>query len=963
MINKYGFRLLESVEISEQNGILHLYEYEKNGAKLAWMEREEENKTFMIGFRTVPKDDTGVFHIIEHSVLSGSENYPLKEPFVELMKGSLHTFLNAMTGPENTVYPVSSKNSSDFLNLIQVYLDAVFYPLIYQRPEIFHQEGWHYEKDEDNLSIHRNGVVLNEMKGEYSSQETMLTAELKKALYSDVELRFDSGGNPESISDLTYEQFLETHKEYYHPSNSYIILDGSVNLDQILCQLDQVLQKFERRETQPAPCIQQKVSYREIHKEYGVSNEESLSQKTTFAFGYLVDSKLSLVEREGLSIIMDAISSAYEVPLRMAILDKNLGEDIAITVSEQNTQQYISIEVFNSEKEHKDEIRNTINEVMSKLAREGIDRRLVEASINNKEFQLREQDYGTFPDGIVNGMNIIDGWIQYQDPGKYLRYEEVFRQLRENLTTKFYEGLLESQVVNNKNQVLVVMVPSNIVEEKKHQAEKKELLQKWSEMNESEKQAVLEVENKLLAYQKKENTVEEIKKIPSIRVDEINRKCPVYSFDKEANQGIMVLKSHEYTRGLLYVDLHFNISMLSEKELFLVPLLCELLGEARTKSHESYELQNWIKTHLGSLYAYPKTTGLPSDTEKCNAYLVLSAGMMSKEAPVYLKIAKEVLTETCFDNIEYIANVLFQRKSMFEQNMVANGNLYAQKRIASQASVSGILSERMSGYEQYIWTKEQLRELEGNQDDILDRLNNLLLKIVHHGKIVVEVIGESQIDWIGQISEMFGTERMEEQGIVAEKNKKRNEAILIPAKNGFVYRGWNMSDLNIPYKGYYLPAAKIYSLDYLWQEVRGTGGAYGTGLSVVPYGMIGGNSYRDPNPLRTREILKNGSEYLLQKLQNKQIDLSKYIIGAIADQDGVMTSHAKGRYGMDLFLAKMDFTNIQVAREEILNTTENDIKQFTHILSQIWENASSCIVADETIISQLKDEDIEILRL
>lgn len=960
---KYGFKSITSTYIKECDGVLHEYIYEKNGTRLAWLERADENKSFLIGFRTVPKDDTGVFHILEHSVLNGSQKYPLKEPFVELMKGSLQTFLNAMTAHDYTVYPVSSKNASDYLNLIQVYLDAVFFPLIYDHPEIFYQEGWHYEIKDNESLIDRNGVVLNEMKGEYASENTIIISELKKLLFLGTSAQRDSGGKPDQIPELSYEQFVETHKTYYHPSNSLIVLDGTIDIDSVMFYLDQYLDKFEKREVIEEEINFHNLDYQEVVQKFAVTSEESLENNTTFAYGYRVDAFLSQLEREGLSILADALTSSYEVPLRRAILDKKLGEDISITVENVGKQQFICIQVFNSEQEYQEKVKETIYEVLLEHYHQGIGCDLLTASINHNEFLLRAQDYGSFPHGIGNSINVVEGWFQYQDPIRFLEYEELYSNLRSNLTTNFYENLLKKHILENKNCAQVILVPSITIAEQDFEKEKIELQSMWNHMTVDGKQEIQEIETILSKYQQEDNTIEQISVIPTVKIEEIDSESENYPFAYEERNGIEILNFCENTNGLLYIDLHFNLSILSLREFMLVPLLCEMIGEARTKEHTSYEIQNIIKTHLGSCQAYPKVVEMPKNKNGYSINFVLSVGMIKKEEELAMKIIEEVLKDTIFDDADYIYNVLSQRKFMFEQSFSTNGNSYAQKRVFAQSSVAGVINENLSGYEQYLWIKKQLEIMDHGDSAILSSLQNLLNRIITEGSILASINGETRLNWMDQMTACFPNKRVGVSIPDFELHQKRNEAIVIPGRSGFVYRGWNMAEMGIDYKGFFQPAAKIYSLDYLWKEVRGIVGAYGTGLGVNPYSLIGAYSYRDPNPIRTIEVMAQGVTSLINKIESEGFDLTKYIIGSIAEQDVVRSAHAKSNYATNLFLAGLDESDLNRIRKEILSTKKTDIELFAHRLEQVWEKSSTCIVADEKTVKKMNDDNCVVLYL
>mgnify|MGYP002626244660 CR=1 FL=1 len=608
----HGFRLLKQQSVVEADSEAFEFVHEKTGARLFYLKNKDDNKVFSIAFRTPPKDDTGVAHIVEHSTLCGSRKYPLKEPFVELVKGSLNTFLNAMTYPDKTVYPVASRNDKDFQNLMDVYLDAVFYPAMYQTPEILMQEGWHYEIESPEEPLRYSGVVYNEMKGALSSAEDLLGRQIMHSLFPDTAYGYESGGDPEAIPGLSQEMFLDFHRRYYHPSNSYIYLYGDLDIDEKLAYLDEAyLSHFERLEIDSEIRRQELFAeMRRITEFYPIGSEEELKEKTFLSLNFLTGDALDTKTLLGLEILEHALLRSPAAPLRKAIVDAGLGKDVDSSLETEMLQPMFSMIVNGSEEERTEQFYELVMATLKALRDQGIDQKLLQASLNLLEFRLREDDFGSSPKGLIYGLRSLRNWLYGGDPAESLRYEDIFQELKEGLGQGYFEELIDRYFLRNPHRTLLVFKPSRTMAAEREAEQEKLLAEKKASLSKEEIRQIIENTQKLKERQQAPETPEALATIPILKLSDIRKESDVLPLEERMLQDAKVLFSELETKGIIYLTLYFDASRVPQEQLPYVYLLTNLLGnvDTETVAEETYEIYPSPAAVLEKL-AYNYVTG------------------------------------------------------------------------------------------------------------------------------------------------------------------------------------------------------------------------------------------------------------------------------------------------------------------------------------------------------------------
>ncbi len=938
-----GFTVLREQNIEEIGAVLYEMEYKKTGTRLVWLRRDDKNKTFAITFKTIPSDDTGVFHILEHSVLNGSAKYPVKEPFVELLKGSLQTFLNAMTFADKTMYPVSSRNDTDFLNLIDVYMDAVLHPNIYTNENIFRQEGWHYELFDKESEPEYKGVVFNEMKGAYSSVETIMGASVSRLLFPDTCYGLESGGDPEHITDLTYEEFLDNHRRFYHPSNASIFLDGDIRLEEVFAKLDCFLSPYETSDPNICIALQPPVPYRELETEYEISPEEDPVGKTQLAAGYVYGTFDEKEKRFAFEVLSDVLCGSNESPLKKAILDRELAEDIYFQSADSALQLSVTLAVRNTDREKVPAIQACIRETIEDLVHNGIDRDLLTASFNNLEFRLRERDYGTFPRGLVYGISMMDSWLYGGDPSQYLIYDDVFAALRQKMDKGYFENLLEKILLDNPHQCLVILLPSATRGEKKRAAEAlllSEAKKSWSPERIGE---IIRMNEELRSVQETPDTPEQLSTLPALAISDITEDPERLPLNVIEIDGTTTLRHDVETAGILYADLYFSIAGLNPDEIKAASFLANVLGEADTENYTSLRLQNQIKSELGHLTVSPEVFGKDNNPDSCAPYLVVSASALSSKADSLRRLVSEVANRSVFSDTQKLLNLLRQQKMQVEQDMVMSGHRYAMKRVEAYLSSEGAVGEYAGGLENYFWIKKTEAEFAEHAAELPELLSGLARRIFTRERLTISVTGKCDEEFISSLIREFSvTENVVPDTLVAPLGIRR-EGIVVPAGISFAVTGGNLLRLNIPYNGAMRVASKLLSLSYLWNVIRVQGGAYGSGFVARANGMAAFYSYRDPNAARSLPLYASADAFLSEFAEGDE-DLTKFIIGTIADSEPLLSPRILGKSAAVQYLSGRTYEDSCRIRKEILATKKEDLLTIAGQIKAITETNAICVI-------------------
>lgn len=938
----------------------YLLRHKKSGARVLLVENDDENKVFSIGFRTPPSDSTGVPHIMEHSVLCGSKNFPAKDPFVELVKGSLNTFLNAMTYPDKTVYPVASCNDKDFQNLMHVYMDAVLHPNIYQHKEIFRQEGWSYKLDSLNDKLEYNGVVYNEMKGAFSSPEGVLDRVVLNTLFPDTSYANESGGDPEVIPELTYEQFLDFHRKYYHPSNSYIYLYGDMDMEEKLKWLDlEYLSDYEEIQ------VDSKIKYQEpftevVEKEiaYSIASDESESENTYLSYNKVIGTSLDRELYLAFQILDYALLSAPGAPLKKALTDAGIGKDIMGSYDNGIYQPIFSVIAKNAEKFQKDIFVETVEDVLRILVTDGIDKKALEAGINYHEFRYREADFGNYPKGLMYGLQMMDSWL-YDDEKPFIHIEalDTFEFLKKQVQTDYYEQLIQKYLLDNTHGAIVVVKPER-GRTARMEKELEEALQAYKmSLSKEEQERLVERTKALEAYQSEPDAEEDLERIPILKREDISREIAPIINEELTLAGVPVVFHEIETNGIGYMDVMFDASDVAEEELPYLGILQSVLGIIDTTHYEYGELFNEINVHTGgigtSLELYNDVTNVKEKAFRST--FEVKAKALYQKLPMAFEMIGEILSESKLEDTKRVKEILAMLKSRLLMKFQSSGHTTAALRAMSYASPSAKLKDMTSGiefYEKVAYLEEHFEEEKARLTEIL---TNLTKKLFRSDRMMISFTAskaglsgmETMIE--GLKKRLFEEETKETPCIL--HCEKKNEGFKTASKVQYVARAGNFIDQGVPYHGALQILKVILSYDYLWQNVRVIGGAYGC---MTNFNRIGEGyfvSYRDPNLKRTMDVYEGVVDYL-ENFTVTDRDMTKYIIGTMSNIDQPMTPAIKGERSMNLYMNRVSEEMIQTERCQILEAQQEDIRKLAPVVEAVLRADQICVIGGEEKIEE-----------
>lgn len=943
----YGFSVKSIENIPEAGGKLYIAEHVKTGARLAYLDRIDTNKSFAIAFPTIPEDDTGVFHIIEHSVLCGSENFPVKEPFVELLKGSLNTFLNALTYEDRTVYPVSSRCDKDFYNLTKVYLDAVFKPLMLKSPSVFRQEGWHAELQGDG-SHKINGVVYNEMKGAYSSPDELAASELSRLLFPSGPYSKDSGGNPEKIPSLSYESFVGFYKKYYHPSNAYIYLDGSVRLDEILPLIDSYLSEYERCDISPSFESELAKGLRSSTVKFAVS--EDADSKPLFLLGSLFSDFSNPTELLATKILTSTLTDSNESPLKKAILDKGLAEEVSIYT---NTSRYqtVIIELRGVEEKRRDEISSAVESVIRSIANDGIDRSSLLATINRTEFKLRESDYGSLPHGVANALSIFGTWIYGGEPHDAFKFEDALREIRAKLDTDYFEKLLLSATVDSPSRANVLAIPDADGNARREREEKERIDSLVSSLTKEEYQALLDETKKMQEAQEREEGQEALSKIPVLELSDISALPDEIRTRDFTVSGARFLHHDIKTDGIMYTNLHFNASDLKEDELVLLTVLTASLTNLPTESYSVLGLRTAIKENLGSFGVSPTAYNILSEKDGAGASLVVSVSVLESKKRSLISLLSEVLCKTRYDSRELFKKTVFQLRSVCEDTLSSSAETLAFSSCRAMICKSGAINEYISGLKSFGYIKNLADNFNEAWEGELRKLSDLAKRLFVKERLVGSVSGECEDEFFAALANIFPS------GSTAPKMSSvlplKSEGVGIPTGAGVAHTALG---LLLPEARDMLGALRvvrsILSYEFLWNEVRVRGGAYGTGFGARRNGALEFYSFRDPSPQKTLECYRRCADYL-RAVARSGDDLTRFIIGAVGDYDLLTTPRsASAQAAADVITGWRREDEIKL-REGILKTAREDLLKAADIIEKASLSSALAVAAPKDTLKKI----------
>ncbi len=947
-----AFTVIERRRITDLNSEGYILKHKKTGANITLLLNDDENKVFYIGFRTPPKDSTGVAHILEHSVLCGSKHFPVKDPFIELAKGSLNTFLNAMTYPDKTVYPVASCNDKDFRNLVHVYLDAVFYPNIYKEDKIFKQEGWHYEMEntEDELTI--NGVVYNEMKGAFSSPDDVVEREIMNSLYPDTTYGLESGGDPEVIPELSYEEFLAFHRKFYHPSNSYIYLYGNLDAVEYLTFIDEeYLSGYEERKVDSEIGLQKPFEKtNELIREYSVMEDEPVFENTYLTYNVSMGTSLDRKLYVAMDILDYVLCQVPGAPVKQALLDRGIGKDVYSSMENGIYQPYFSVIAKNAEEAQKEAFVETIEEVLTKLVTDGLNQKALAAAINYYEFKYREADFGSYPKGLILGLQAMESWL-YDETKPFLHIEanETFRELREAIGTDYFEGLIEKYFLKNTHKTILVVKPVPGLTTKKDQQLQKRLQSYKETLSQAEKQEIVDQTRALRAYQEEESSEEALKTIPLLTREDMKKEATAYVNEVRQIDGTTFVFHDIFTNGIGYLNLLFDLKQVPERLFPYLGILKTVLMMVDTEHFSYGELPNEVNIHTGGIKAVVNTYTNANEMRKYRVMLEIRSRALYEKRDKALELMKEIILTSRFDDGKRLHEVIAEAKSRLQAAMTSAGHSTAALRALSYFSPTAAVSEEISGIPQYRLLEELDKNFEAKKEELISNLKELTVCIFRPENLLVDYTASKE-SWEGldeavrEFKSALITEPIEETGYTPVLTK-RNEGFMTAGQVQFVCRAGNFIEKGLPYTGSLKVLKVMMGYDYLWNQVRVKGGAYGCMCSFYKNGDGYFVSYRDPNLTKTIEVYEKAADYIKNAKRDERT-ATQFIFGAISELDTPMTPATRGSYSLGGYLTGLSMERVQKEREELLATTGEELNGLYRYVQAFMEENCLCVVGN-----------------
>lgn len=935
----HDFELLRDEEISELNTRAYHYRH-RTGCELVSLVNEDENKVFGINFRTPPTDSTGIAHILEHAVLCGSRKYPVKEPFVELLKGSLNTFLNAFTYPDKTCYPVASTNLRDFYNLIDVYLDAVFYPRI--TPEVLQQEGWHYELENAADPLSYKGVVFNEMKGSYSDPERVLAEYAQHSIFPDNTYGVDSGGDPRHIPELSFAQFKRFHEDFYHPANARVFFCGDDDPERRLALVEEYLADYEPHAIDSAVGPQPRFSEpQRLNFPYAVDGAEGEEPKSFVTVNWLLDDGIDADERRALQILEHALIGTPGSPLRKALIDSGLGEDLTGSGMETDLAQLcFGMGLKGVKADDVDAVEELVLRLLADLAREGIDRGMVEAALHTAEFRLRENNTGAYPRGLVLMLRILTDWLYDRDPFAPLRFEDSFAGLKALLQAddRYMEGLIQCHLLDNAHRTTVVLAPDAELGARQEEEETARLAEARAGMSSEELEGLVAATAELKRLQEQPDAPEDLAKLPRLELSDLEREVKILPLEEAQVAAVPVLYHDLFTNGIAYLDVGFDLRVLPQELLPYISLFGRALLEMGTERESFVELQQRIGAQTGGVWTQSlvgtKLGGGPAAT-----WLFLRGKAMADRVADLTAIVRDVLLEGRFDDRERFLQMALEERAGEESALVPGGHRVVSMRLRAQFDETGWISEQMRGLSYLFFLRRLVDEIESDWPAVRARLEQIRTLLVNRQGMLCNatLAGSDRAGFEQSLGKLLGELPASERTLQTwtPSLTAADEGLTAPAQVNYVGKAANLFDLGYELDGSSAVITRYLATTWLWDKVRVQGGAYGAFCSFDPFsGVLSYVSYRDPNVLETLGIYDGSGGFLREHPINDD-ELTKAIIGTIGDFDSYQLPDAKGYTSMIRHLTGIDTGYRQKMRDEVLATSAERFGTFAAVLDQV----------------------------
>ncbi|MGL5207456.1 MAG: insulinase family protein, partial [Acidaminococcaceae bacterium] len=935
--------------------------------KLLYVGNKDDNKVFSISFRTPPNDDTGVAHILEHSVLCGSRKYRLKEPFVELVKGSMNTFLNAMTYPDKTMYPVASRNNKDFQNLMDVYLDAVFYPLIYENEYTLLQEGWHYSIKDKNEPLRYNGVVYNEMKGVFSSADALLDYESMRALFPDTAYRFESGGHPDSIPELTQEQFLTFHKTYYSPENAYIYLYGDLDILKTLDFLDcEYLNHFTKSgEVNSAIAIQKSFAKtKDIEATYPIGENEDIKGKTYHELHVVVGTATDIKTGTALRLLESVLLETNSAPLKLALIEAEIGSDISGSYAGSYLQPIFSIKVAGSEPELRDKFISVTYKTLQDITLKGIDKELLEAALNSLEFKLREADFGVYPKGLIYGISCMDSWLYDGNPFECLRFEGLLHELRNGIKTRYYEQLIENYILDNTHKVLITLCPEQGKEEREHRKDIDALTKIKSELKAEKVQELIEQTKILQAKQIAPDEAVAMEAIPVLERTDLRQQVDPIPAERNQKGDSTQLYLGGQTNKIAYLNWYFDLSGISKELLPYAYLLSDILGKVDTKDYTYQSLATATNKYTGGVGFQLSAYSKQNMTDEYSICFAVQAKVLIDKIDKLFDILRNVALTSKFDNRKRIWEIINEINTDWDSQFFNRGQSIACTRLCSYFSLASRVNEQ-DYLSYYYFIKKLVANFDQEFPQMQEKFRKLLGVFFHSSKSLFAYSCEEDVRNKVLLPADEFMSLLPKSDYAGKKPetiplKQINEGIATSGKVQYVAAGGSYRKFGYDYTGAMKVLETILRYDYLWNRVRVQGGAYGANARFDRNGIVYFSSYRDPNLEKTLQVYRNLPKYLAEFSATER-ELTKYVIGTVSGMDTPLTNSMLLERACVMSLKEISDDMRQKERQEVIEVTNEDIKQLAKLVEDVLKENYRCAVGSKATLDRSKDIFTEII--
>lgn len=952
------YEILDEHRVEDVQSDGFILRHKKSGARIAVLSNNDDNKVFYIGFRTPPEDETGVPHIIEHTTLCGSKKFPVKDPFIELAKGSLNTFLNAMTYPDKTVYPVASCNDQDFKNLMDVYLDAVFNPNITKYEEIFKQEGWHYELTGKDDELKINGVVYNEMKGAYSSPDEVLSSQIYRSLFPDNTYSKDSGGNPEYIPKLTYEAYLDFYHKYYHPSNSYIYLYGDMDVVERLEWLDkEYLSLYDYKKVNSE--INKQPAFDEIKNveaQYSITMDDSQENKTYLSYNRVVGDSLDEMLYQAFDVLDYALVSSPGAPVKQALIDAGIGDDVYGSYDAGILQPVFSFVAKNANASQADEFESIIENTLKEVVKTGINKEALLAGINSSEFKFREADFGQFPKGLLFGLNCLDSWL-FDDMKPFIHLEclGTFAKLRKAVDTDYFEKLIQEYLLDNTHGSSVTVKPKRGLGNEREEALAKELSDYKASLSDEEIKKLIEDTEHLKKYQEEPSSDEDLRKLPMLTRADMKKNAMPFSNIEDELLDVKVVRHDIESNGIDYISFLFDAGDFAQSELGYLGFFTNALGLVSTEKYSYTDLANATNIYTGGI-----STGTAShpDIKDRNNFVFkfeVKLKVLEKNLDKALELMEQMLLSSDFTDTKRLGELVAQIKARLQANLSSSGHLVAAMRSMSSFSRYALYQDELKGVAFYRSICRIEKELSESPKNVSDKLAAIAKKLFARNRMLISFTGNNEAYGNAKPSlekVIAGFNKMSAVGNQAEVHfNTAKEAFIDASQIQYVAKTGDFICEGYEYTGALRLLRIILSYDYLWINVRVKGGAYGCMNTFLRSGESYFVSYRDPNLSDTLDVYDRIPEYI-KSFSPDERDMTKYIIGTFSALDTPMNPEAKGSRSLSAYLEGIAYEQIQKERNEILNAQPEDIRRLADLVEAVLKKDSICVIGNENMIKE-----------